>query len=93
MSILDSLLGWLAIGAAASLAGMIWPFLRGSAGVVVKMLLGPAGAIAGGLISRAILPDESQGLQLIFAAVGALDVLGLSQIAWVRYARAKSLPA
>ena len=93
MSILDSLIGWLAIGAAASLAGMVWPFLRGGTGVIVKMMLGPAGAVAGGLISRAILPSESQGTQLIFAALGALVVLGVSQIAWVRYARSKSVPA
>jgi uncharacterized membrane protein YeaQ/YmgE (transglycosylase-associated protein family) len=91
MSVADSLFGWLAIGAAASLAGMIWPFLRGSAGVIVKLLLGPAGAIAGGLISKAILPSETQGVQLLFAAVGALLVLGLSQFAWVRYARQKSM--
>jgi uncharacterized membrane protein YeaQ/YmgE (transglycosylase-associated protein family) len=90
MSVADSLIGWLAIGAAASLAGMIWPFLRGSAGVVLKLLLGPAGAIAGGLISKAILPSETQGLQLLFAALGALLVLGASQVAWVRYARQKS---
>jgi uncharacterized membrane protein YeaQ/YmgE (transglycosylase-associated protein family) len=93
MSVVDSLIGWLAIGAAASLAGMIWPFLRGSAGVVLKMLLGPIGAIAGGLISRAVLPEESQALQLTFAAIGALVVLAVSQIAWLRYARAKSVPA
>jgi len=93
MNGVDSLLGWVAIGAAASLAGMIWPFLRGGAGVVVKMLLGPLGAIAGGVISHAIAPDESRAEQLIFAAAGALVVLALSQLAWGRYARSKSLPA
>ena len=91
MSIVDSLLGWLAIGAAASLAAMIWPFLRGSAGVIVKMLLGPLGAILGAVASKAVLPDESPAERLIFAAVGALVVLGLAQLAWLRYARSKSL--
>jgi len=93
MTAVDSLLGWLAIGAAASLAGMIWPFLRGGAGVVLKMVLGPLGAIAGAVLSHAIAPSESPAEQLVFAAVGALLVLALSQVAWVRYARAKSLPA
>ena len=46
MNALDSVLGWMAIGAAASLAAMIWPFLRGGAGVIIKLLLGPLGAIA-----------------------------------------------
>jgi uncharacterized membrane protein YeaQ/YmgE (transglycosylase-associated protein family) len=90
MSVADSLFGWLAIGAAASLAGMIWPFLRGGAGVALKLLLGMGGSILGGLISRAILPRETQGVQLVFAALGALLVLGLSQVWWVRHARQKS---
>ena len=77
MSAVDSLLGWLAIGAAASLAGMMLPFLRGGAGVVVKMLLGPVGAILGAVISHVIASGESPAEQLTFAAVGALVVLGL----------------
>jgi uncharacterized membrane protein YeaQ/YmgE (transglycosylase-associated protein family) len=93
MSAVDSLFGWLAIGAAASLAGMMLPFLRGGAGVVVKMLLGPLGAILGAVISHVVAPDESPAEQLTFAAVGALVVLGLSQIAWIHYARSKSQPA
>jgi uncharacterized membrane protein YeaQ/YmgE (transglycosylase-associated protein family) len=93
MSAVDSLLGWVAIGAAASLAGMIWPFLRGGAGVVLKMLLGPLGAVVGAVISRAIAPNESPAEQLVFAAVGALVALALSQVVWTRYARSKSVHA
>jgi uncharacterized membrane protein YeaQ/YmgE (transglycosylase-associated protein family) len=91
MNALDSVLGWMAIGAAASLASMIWPFLRGGAGVFLKLFLGPLGAIAGAVISHAILPDEPPTERLLFAAVGAIAALGLSQFAWHRYARAKSL--
>lgn len=93
MSALDSVLGWLAIGAAASLAGMIWPFLRGGTGVLVKMIIGPLGAVAGGLLGRVVLPNESATAHLLFAAVGALALLGVSQIAWHRHVRSKSVPA
>jgi uncharacterized membrane protein YeaQ/YmgE (transglycosylase-associated protein family) len=91
MNALDSVLGWMAIGAAASLATMMWPFLRGGAGVFIKLILGPLGAVAGALISHAILPHEPPTERLFFAAVGAVTALGLSQFAWHRYARSKSL--
>ena len=91
MNVLDSVLGWMAIGAAASLAAMMWPFLRGGAGVFIKLMLGPLGAVAGALISHAILPDESPTERLVFAAVGAIVTLALSQVAWQRYARSRSL--
>ena len=91
MNALDSVLGWMAIGAAASLAAMMWPFMRGGAGVFIKLFLGPLGAIAGAVMSHVILPNEPPQERLFFAAVGAVVALGLSQFAWMRYARAKSL--
>jgi uncharacterized membrane protein YeaQ/YmgE (transglycosylase-associated protein family) len=91
MNALDSVLGWMAIGAAASLASMMWPFMRGGAGVFIKLALGPLGAIAGAVISHAILPDEPPTERLFFAGVGAVVALAFSQLAWHRYARAKSL--
>jgi uncharacterized membrane protein YeaQ/YmgE (transglycosylase-associated protein family) len=91
MNALDSVLGWMAIGSAASLAAMMWPFLRGGAGVFLKLFLGPIGAVGGALISHAVLPDEPPTERLFFAAVGAIVALGLSQLAWHRYARSKSL--
>lgn len=91
MNALDSVLGWLAIGAAASLAAMVWPFLRGGAGVFIKLALGPLGAVAGALISHAIVPDEPATARLFFAAVGAIAALVLTQLVWLRYARARSL--
>ena len=90
MNALDSVLGWMAIGAAASLAAMIWPFLRGGAGVILKLLLGPLGAIAGAVLSHFILPNESSSERLFFAAVGAIVALALTQVAWQRYARSKA---
>jgi uncharacterized membrane protein YeaQ/YmgE (transglycosylase-associated protein family) len=91
MNALDSVLGWMAIGAAASLAAMVWPFLRGGAGVFIKLILGPLGAIAGAVISHAILPDEPPQERLLFAAVGAIVVLAVAQVGWLRYARARSM--
>jgi uncharacterized membrane protein YeaQ/YmgE (transglycosylase-associated protein family) len=86
----DSVLGWMAIGAAASLAAMTWPFLRGGAGVFIKLMLGPLGAVAGAVLSHVLLPDEPPAERLFFAAVGAIVTLGLSQVAWSRYARSKA---
>jgi uncharacterized membrane protein YeaQ/YmgE (transglycosylase-associated protein family) len=91
MNALDSVLGWLAIGAAASLAAMIWPFLRGGAGVFIKLFLGPLGAVVGALLSHTILPDEPPQERLFFAALGAIASLAIVQFGWHRYARAKSL--
>jgi uncharacterized membrane protein YeaQ/YmgE (transglycosylase-associated protein family) len=90
MNALDSVLGWMAIGAAASLASMIWPFMHGGAGVIIKLLLGPLGAIAGALLSHVFLPDESPAERLFFAAVGAIAGLLISHFAWQRYARSKA---
>jgi uncharacterized membrane protein YeaQ/YmgE (transglycosylase-associated protein family) len=91
MNVLDSVLGWMAIGAAASLAAMVWPFLRGGAGVYIKLMLGPLGAVAGAVISHVILPNEPPQERLFFAAVGAIVVLGVAQVGWMRYARARSI--
>jgi uncharacterized membrane protein YeaQ/YmgE (transglycosylase-associated protein family) len=87
----DSLLGWMAIGAAASLASMVWPFLRGGAGVILKLILGPLGAIAGAVISHLILPNEPPAERLLFAAVGAIVALAATQYGWNRYVRWRSV--
>jgi uncharacterized membrane protein YeaQ/YmgE (transglycosylase-associated protein family) len=93
MNPLDSVLAWLAIGGAASIAALTWPFLRGAAGVVVKLLLGPLGAVAGALLSHLALPKEPAIARLFFAAAGAIALLVVVQIVWQRYARSKTLAA
>lgn len=77
-------LAWMAIGAGASLAGMIWPFRRGMVGVVVNLLAGIAGAIALGLVSHVLLPSTggARPLRLLFAALGATVALLVAHAAW-----------
>jgi uncharacterized membrane protein YeaQ/YmgE (transglycosylase-associated protein family) len=92
----DSVLGWMAIGAAASLAGMIWPFRRGAAGVVVNLVAGVVGAVVGALLSYLVVPWAPHGdgpARLVFAALGALASLGLVHAAWIRNARSRSARA
>jgi uncharacterized membrane protein YeaQ/YmgE (transglycosylase-associated protein family) len=82
-----SLFAWIAIGAAASLAGMIWPFRRGVVGVVVNLLVGASGAVLAALLSYAVLPHASDPLttaRLLFAAIGAIAALGLAHAVWLR---------
>src|SRR5579883_1224906 len=86
----DGVLAWIAIGAAASLAGMIWPFRRGTLGVVVNLLAGTSGAVIAGLVGCAALPEASTvgGASgeacLFFAALGAVAALGIVHAAWTR---------
>jgi uncharacterized membrane protein YeaQ/YmgE (transglycosylase-associated protein family) len=87
MLIGDSWLGWIAIGAAASLAGMIWPFQRGTTGVVVNFVAGIGGAIVAALASFLVLPGAHDApVRLAFAAVGSLGALGVVHALWVRHA-------
>jgi uncharacterized membrane protein YeaQ/YmgE (transglycosylase-associated protein family) len=81
----DAMFAWMAIGAAASLAGMIWPFRRGTLGVVVNLLAGIFGAVLAGLASYLFLPSRIHGdtpTRLLYAALGALAGLGLVHAAW-----------
>ncbi len=83
----DSWLGWIAIGAGASLAGMLWPFQRGALGVVVNFVAGVGGAIVAAFASFLVLPGaHAAPARLAFAAVGALGSLGAVHALWVRHA-------
>jgi uncharacterized membrane protein YeaQ/YmgE (transglycosylase-associated protein family) len=76
----DTVLAWIAIGAAAALAGMIWPFRRGVMGVLVNLLTGVLGALVAALLSFLVLPYSTHGdtpVRLSFAALGALAALGI----------------
>jgi uncharacterized membrane protein YeaQ/YmgE (transglycosylase-associated protein family) len=80
---LDNALAWIAIGAAASLAGMIWPFRRGVMGIVVNLLAGIVGALLGGLLSFLFMPYGMHGntpARLLFAAMAALASLGVVHV-------------
>jgi uncharacterized membrane protein YeaQ/YmgE (transglycosylase-associated protein family) len=93
MNGLDSVLGWLAIGAAAGLAALMWPFLRGGTGALIKLALGPAGAVAGAAGSRLLIPREPAIACLVFAAGGAVASLLALHVVWHRYAHSKTSTA
>ncbi|MDP9150152.1 MAG: hypothetical protein M3O36_09465 [Myxococcota bacterium] len=81
----DTVFGFVAIGVAASLAGMIWPFQRGALGIVVNVVAGVLGSVLGGLTSYVVLSRQTPA-HLFFAALGALALLFLVHAAWVRVA-------
>jgi uncharacterized membrane protein YeaQ/YmgE (transglycosylase-associated protein family) len=83
----DSVLGWMAIGAAASLGGMIWPFRRGAAGVFANLFVGIAGAVVLALLSIPVYSPErphAMMARLGIAAVGSLLCLWLVHVLWGR---------
>jgi uncharacterized membrane protein YeaQ/YmgE (transglycosylase-associated protein family) len=82
-----SVLAWVAIGVAASLASMIWPFRRGIVGVVVNLAVGVMGAVFVALLSYLVLPHSSDPLttaRLLFAAIGAIAALGIAHAVVLR---------
>lgn len=84
----DDIVAWIAMGAAASLAGMIWPFRRGPAGVVSNLVAGSAGAAIFGLASSLFWRSPEQGpARLRLAALGALVALLLVHALWNRHVR------
>ena len=88
MSGSSDILAWMAIGAAASLAGMLWPFRRGAMGVLVNLVAGIAGAAALGFASHFLLPSSgARPLRLLFAAFGAIAALLVAHAAWNRHVR------
>jgi hypothetical protein len=84
----DTVLGWAAIGLAASLAAMVWTFRRGALGVAINAFVAVTGAILVPLVSLLILPHASAGNRyeapgrLVLAAVGALVALGIAHGIW-----------
>lgn len=73
----DAVVALIAIGAAASLAGMIWPFPRGPLGVALNFAAGIVGALVGGLLGFAVVRPGAGATpdRMLFAAAGALVVL------------------
>ncbi len=86
---IDTVFGWIAIGVAASLAGMMWPFQRGALGILVNLFVGILGAVLGALSSFLVLPwatHRETPARLFFAALGALACLAIVHGTWVRVA-------
>jgi hypothetical protein len=93
----DTWLAWVAIGAAASLAGMIWAFRRGVLGVLANFVAGIGGAIAGGAIGFEVarhspvisgmavpgIPAPAGPPQLFLAGLGAVIALLVLHVAWL----------
>ncbi|MGH7293822.1 MAG: hypothetical protein ACRELB_02760 [Polyangiaceae bacterium] len=83
-----AVLGWIALGLAASIAALIWPFRRGAAGVVWNVFLGVSGSLVG--VAGSYLVTETAGPEaperLCFAAVGAIAALVLAHAAWANWA-------
>jgi uncharacterized sodium:solute symporter family permease YidK len=84
----EAVLGWAAIGLAASLAGMVWTFRRGALGVAINALVAMVGAVLVPVISFIVLPPsggadrhEAPG-RLVLAAVGALAALAIAHGVW-----------
>ena len=71
----NDLWGWALIGAACSVAGMIFPFRRGVVGVMANLIAGMVGALVLGAVGWALLhgvPHYSRSWALPFAAAGSL---------------------
>jgi hypothetical protein len=86
---------WFAIGAAASLGGMIWAFRRGVLGLVANFAAGIGGGLVGGALAHARHPEHvlngpaipgipapAGPFNLFFAALGAISALVVLHVAW-----------
>lgn len=92
----DAWYSWAAIGAAASLGGMIWAFRRGVFGVFANFVAGIGGALIGGVLAASSAPEKllrgpaipgipapAGPWPLFFAGVGAIAALLVLHVAWV----------
>ena len=79
-------LAWAFLGLAAALAGQIWPFRTGFAGVFLNTGLGIAGGILGGYALAALGPSHTSGgaKSLMGAVMGALLLLLLAHALWAQ---------
>jgi hypothetical protein len=73
---MSHVLAWVCIGLAASLAGCIWPFHRGAAGLVVNALASLVGAVGAALVFASTVHGAWEApVTLGVAAVGAIAML------------------
>ncbi len=73
MSAMAVLVGWVAIGFGASIAGWIWPFRRGLSGILLNAAISILGAVGFGLGGYGLgLYALSAPLSFGFAVLGAI---------------------
>lgn len=78
----SEVLAWIAIGAGASIVGNLWHARRDTAGIVSKMLIGPAGAVVGGALAALMFPYGRASMRLFDAAFFAFVALALQHFIW-----------
>jgi uncharacterized membrane protein YeaQ/YmgE (transglycosylase-associated protein family) len=79
----SEVLAWIAIGAGAGIVGNLWHARRDAAGVVAKMLVGPAGAVIGGALGGVLFPYGRARMRMFDAAFFAFCALALLHFFWV----------
>jgi uncharacterized membrane protein YeaQ/YmgE (transglycosylase-associated protein family) len=80
----EVVLAWVAIGWCASMAGWIWPFRRGVAGLVVNMSVAIGGSVLAGLFAL-LLGGHGRTLvttSFLWSFVGAFAALALTHALW-----------
>jgi|HubBroStandDraft_6_1064221.scaffolds.fasta_scaffold486865_2 uncharacterized membrane protein YeaQ/YmgE (transglycosylase-associated protein family) len=82
MTDISEVLAWLAIGSAAGMAGNLWHDRTDAAGVVAKLLMGPAGAVIGGVLAAMLFPFGSARMRLFDAGLFAFVALALLHFVW-----------
>jgi hypothetical protein len=80
----SDLVGWICIGLAAAIAGWIWPFRRGVAGVAVNVVTAIAGAVGLPLLAAGarVVRSVDDPVCLALAAVGAIAALAVVHAVW-----------
>lgn len=82
MSDLSEVLAWIAIGAAAGIVANLWHDRRDAAGVVSKLLAGPAGAVIGGALGAVMFPYGRARMRLFDSAFFAFVALAVLHAVW-----------
>jgi uncharacterized membrane protein YeaQ/YmgE (transglycosylase-associated protein family) len=85
LSVFEAFFVWVGIGLGASIAGMIWPFRRGAAGVVLNAAIGIGGAILAALIGGLLrVYAWNSSTSFLFAAVGAITALVIAHVVYAK---------
>jgi hypothetical protein len=89
MSAIEILIAWVGIGLAASIAGWIWPFRRGIAGIAMNVGISVGGAVLFGILGILFglyrYPNTGAGFLLV--AIGAIGALVLFHAIWSKRTR------